>query len=324
MRKLALVALTAAFACHGGAVDVQLAPPAASAGFQLGTGGWDVPKGTESQRCYFFRVPGSGGDPLWVNRIVAAQNPGSHHLNIFRVKTIVALDGEDGQLVDGGECWKSGNWADWPLVFNSQQSVEGKNVVDWSLPAGVAHRFTPGEKLMLQSHYVNAQTQSTPGRARALVNFDFAPPSSTAPVELGTVFATDQNIRICPGDTDRSFAATCRFARGQPVTVLAANGHFHSRGVKFTMTAVDGSNNPLGDPFYLSTQWSDPVWIHDLSVAVPQGGGVGYSCTYTMSPDACADPTDSCCATFGPHVDTQEHCNAFVYYYPKQSDATCF
>jgi hypothetical protein len=25
-----------------------------------------------------------------------------------------------------------------------------------------------------------------------------------------------------------------------------------------------------------------------------------------------------------PHVETQEHCNAFVYYYPKLSDATCF
>jgi len=34
------------------------------------------------------------------------------------------------------------------------------------------------------------------------------------------------------------------------------------------------------------------------------------------------DPT--CCATFGPHVETQEHCNAFVYYYPKLDDATCF
>ena len=43
-----------------------------------------------------------------------------------------------------------------------------------------------------------------------------------------------------------------------------------------------------------------------------------------MDSRECADPADSCCATFGPHVETQEHCNAFVYYYPKLDDATCF
>jgi hypothetical protein len=308
-------------ACPG-PQDVQLAPP--QAGFQLATAVWDVPKGTEQQRCYFFRVPGSGTTPLWVDRIVAAQNPGSHHLNVFRVKTIVALDGEDGAMVDGGECWKSGNWADWPLVINSQESTPGHNVVDWKLPQGVAHRFTPGEKLMLQTHYVNASTQSTPGRAKALVNFNFAAQVDPPLQELGTVFATDQNIRICPGDTNKSFSATCRFARSQAVTVVAANGHFHSRGVRFTMVSVDGQNAPTGPDFYLSTEWADPVWTHDLSVSVPQGGGVGYTCTFTMAPDQCGDPADSCCATFGGHVETQEHCNAFVYYFPKQDDATCF
>lgn len=322
MRKAALSFLAALIAgCPGGPHDVELAPPAA--GFQLKTEAWDVPRGTEQQRCYFFRVPAGGSEPVLVDRIVAAQNPGSHHLNVFRVKTILALDGEDGSVVDGGECWKSGNWADWPLVMNSQESAEGSNVVDWKLPAGVVHKFLPGEKLMLQTHYVNAATQSTPGRAKALVNFQLASLAGT-PVELGTVFATNQQIRICQGDTNKTFFATCRFARGRPVTILAANGHFHSRGVRFTMQAVDVNNAALGGTFYTSTQWADPVWIPDLAVAVPQGGGVGYSCSYTMPPGGCGDPADSCCATFGPHVETQEHCNAFVYYYPKVDDATCF
>ena len=302
--------------------DVTLAPPAS--GFQLATPTWDVPHGTEQQRCYFFRVPGSGTAPVWVHRLVAAQNPGSHHLNVFRVKTVVALDGDDGDVVDGGECWKSGNWADWPLVVNSQESQAGAPPVDWTLPAGVSHKFTPGEKLMLQTHYVNASTQSTPGRAKALVNFHLAEPSATDPIELGTVFATNQHIRICPGDTNKTFTTTCRFAKNAPVTIVAANGHFHSRGVRFTMDAVDVNNSAVGTDFYVSTQWADPVWTPDLTVAVPANGGVGYSCSYTLAPNACADPADSCCATFGGHVETQEHCNAFVYYFPKIADATCF
>jgi hypothetical protein len=269
------------------------------------------------QRCYFFRVPGSGAD-VWVTRLVAAVNAGSHHMNVFRVRTIVNLDGEDGTVVDGGECWKSGNWADWPLVINSQ---EGGQYVDWQLPAGVAQKFTPGEKLMLQTHFVNARTQQTPGRGKAIVNFD-AVTDSTGLVEMGTVFATDQNIRICPGDTNVPFAQTCRFAR-QPVTIIAANGHFHSRGVKFEMFPSDAQNQP-GASFYTSTEWADPVFIKDLSVPVVQNGGIFFRCTYSMAPQECADPADHCCATFGPHVETQEHCNAFVYYYPKLADATCF
>ena len=309
------LALLLLAACPGPS-DVQLAPP--RSGFQLTTGAWDVPPGAEVQRCYFVRVPGGGADPIYVNRIEAAQNPGSHHLNVFRVKTNRALDGEEGSVVDGGECWKSGNWSDWPLVTNSQE----EGYLDWKLPEGVAHRFAPGEKLMLQSHYVNASTQKTPGRARAFINFHFAPSPPTA--ELGTVFASNQNIRICPGDQERGFYTTCRFARGREVTVVAANGHFHSRGRRFEIEAVDAANAALGAPFYRSTEWSDPVFTRDLGVAVPAGGGVGYSCSYTMARDACADSADSCCATFGPHVETQEHCNAFVYYYPKIQDATCF
>jgi Copper type II ascorbate-dependent monooxygenase, C-terminal domain len=302
--------------CHGGTQDVSL--PIPKSGFQLATDAFAVAQGTEVQRCYFFAVPGEGSDPIWVSHIVAAVNTGSHHMNVFRVKTIVNLDGAPGTVVDGGECWNSGNWGDWPLVMNSQ---EGGGTFDWQLPDGVAQRFTPGEKLMLQSHFVNANTQKTPGNGKAVVNFNAEAPAQT-PMELGTVFATDQHIRICPGDTDVSFAQTCRFAR-QPVTILGANGHFHSRGVKFEMFVSTADNVPY-TKFYESDTWDDPPFDHDLAMPVLQNGGIFFRCTYSMGASECADPTDSCCATFGPHVETQEHCNAFVYYYPKLTDATCF
>ena len=41
--------------------------------------------------------------------------------------------------------------------------------------------------------------------------------------------------------------------------------------------------------------------------------------------DGCSclqDPTN-CCYKFGPIVETSEHCNAFVYYYPKADNVTC-
>src|SRR5438132_9993316 len=100
MRPCAALLLLCA-ACPGPS-DVHLDPP--KDGFQLTTDSFPVPLGQEAQRCYFFRVP-AGSDPVFVSRMVAAVNEGSHHMNVFRVKSILKLDGEDGDVVDGGECW---------------------------------------------------------------------------------------------------------------------------------------------------------------------------------------------------------------------------
>lgn len=148
-------------------------------GLSIRTPEFDVPQGVELQDCYFFDVPATGGE-LVTDRIKLALNPGSHHMNLFRVKTIVGLDPAAGVPVDMGgipgvvihgatnqACWKSANWADWPLVTNSQQSAIGEEILDWKLPANVATHLAPGEKLMLQVHYVNASEQVTPFTGRA-------------------------------------------------------------------------------------------------------------------------------------------------------------
>src|SRR5688572_7728698 len=102
-------------------------------GLQLRTGLIPVEAGQEVQNCYFFEVPSE----MLATRITLAQNVGSHHMNVFRVKTIKNLDGAPGEVVQNGECWNSPNWADWPLVANSQSA----GIEDWQLPEGVALRF---------------------------------------------------------------------------------------------------------------------------------------------------------------------------------------
>ncbi len=298
--------------------SVSLDPPAtAEQGWQLSVPAFSVDAGAEVQQCFFFTV--NYDVPVYVNHIEIAQTTGTHHMNIFRVRTIKNLDGQDGAVVHDGECWKPTNWSDWPLVINSQN--EGK--VDLQLPEGVAHKFMPGEKLMLQTHYVNATTQKTPGEGHVLVNFNRLPAESVT-AQLGTAFATNQNIRICPGE-NRTFETTCTFARSD-VTIFAANGHFHSRGRKFDMSVLDPAVPDEAPPFYESTNWSEPLFARDLAVPVPAGGGIRYSCEFTVGPSECGNPADGCCFTFGGMVEFQEHCNAFVYYYPANttSDVNCF
>ncbi len=68
-------------------------------------------------------------------------------------------------------------------------------------------------------------------------------------------------------------------------------------------------------------------------------GGVLYSCRYDWQPPPSSISCDAlntidmmkgtpaamtdCCYRFGGVVDRNEHCNAFVYYYPKQTNVTC-
>lgn len=326
MRALTAAAVVVMTACPGPKIsEVVLDKPAS--GFQLTPAEFDVAEGVESQRCYFIEVPSDTA--LFVNKFEIAQNPGTHHMNIFRVKTIKALSGANGEIVAEGECWKSGNWADWPLVVNSQASDPTAHAdlppghTRWTMPDGVAMKFEPHEMLMLQTHYVNATTQKTPLSAKVLVNFHTVEAANVT-AEVGTAFATNQSIRVCPGDNDKFFEATCKLSQTDGITIIGANSHFHSRGKKFTISVMDPAASGSPPPFYTSHQWSDPPMEWGLKIPVPTGGGFRYRCEYEVPSTSCGNADDGCCYTFGGKVETQEHCNAFVYFYPKTRDVGCF
>jgi hypothetical protein len=319
-------------------------------GFSIRIPEFAVPAGHESQNCFFLRVPDNAGADRWIHRVVTGINPGSHHMNVFRVKTIVELDPNAGEPIQIGEfpgtvirgaddyenspCWDSANWADWPLVANSQHANFDDPITDWTLPDQVAIRFAPGEMLMIQTHYVNSTDQPTLYGARVGINF-YAYKDPAPPLELGTLFATQQNIRICRSQPDVTYSGTCTFPND--VTITAANGHFHKRGVSFSMFPWNGTSTQHPDPatmFYQSLAWDDPPMALDLGVSAAVNTGVWWDCAYHWTApdvDTCADvdakdpqQAGDCCYTFGGNTDVGEHCNVFMYYYPKiGSDVFC-
>jgi hypothetical protein len=318
-------------------------------GFQFETPEFDVAQGTEEQDCYFVAMPDlkSGAD-YYMNKIRSGVNPGSHHMNVFQV--IPPTDGTTnpllgdpttapGTVVKNGECFKSSNWSTWPLITNSQQSDASDPYFTWTLPTNVAWKFSPNELLMVQIHYVNASTQMTPEKGKVVI--DMYPSPDAAPMELGTLFATEQSIRICESNPTPTFHGTCGInTGGSPVHIVAANGHFHSRGTQFDMFTWDGvsTTHPTAqEKFYESDVWNDPPMMKYNEMTPPEdivdNAGVWWDCSYQWQDpttfgsscdalntyDAMKNPgsTPDCCYAFGPHVDTNEHCNAFVYYYPK-------
>jgi hypothetical protein len=101
----------------------------------------------------------------------------------------------------------------------------------------------------------------------------------------------------------------------------------------FDWNGTDTTHPPPSAQFYESLQWNDPPMTTGLNVDVPSGGGVWWDCTYQWAPPLSGcdvvnakDPEKQgdCCYTFGGITDIGEHCNVFVYYYPKlSSDVFC-
>jgi hypothetical protein len=328
-----------------------LMPPPAGQGLQMKLEPFAVPAGTEVQSCYFFKVSdlasASGFDPAQpvdVHRVQIVQKAGSHHMNLFRVRTIHGLDPAGGTVTGTngqGQCFVSSNWSDWPLIANDQ----GAGADDWSYPDGVVNELNPpdypDETLMLQTHFVNAATQKTPDQVGQVAINLWTLPAAQVTAQIGTVFATNQNISVCQSNPQPTYSASFPFKNATPVTIIGANGHFHSRGTEFDIYTWDGTSTVTPDAsarFYQSKTWDEPPMLHSpaLELTVPANGGIWYTCDYqwqqpTASAGGCttlntfeqAHHSDlpnqmDCCYTFGPQVDVNEHCNAFVYYYPKQ------
>lgn len=338
--------------------SAQLDAPPAGQGWQWTSGEFEVEQGEDLQQCFFIQVPGAPGEEVYVNRFQIVQNSGTHHMNVFRVKTQTELKAPDQggaahQVARNGvgPCFQSSNWADWPLVVNSQEAADN----EWQLPEGVAEMFHGGDWLMMQSHYVNAATQKTSAKGSVYVNF-WTTPKEQVQHEVGSLFATKQSIRVCQSDAAPKFSGTCQFNSPVPVTIIGANGHFHSRGRVFEMFAWDGRSQeqpPESDKFYRSEAWDEPPMMRSpqLMQTIPAGGGIFYTCQFEWQPPpmsildgnnieqpfGCAGlnlkdqeqlgtPAEAmdCCYTFGGPVDWGEHCNNFIYFYPKVDNIICY
>jgi hypothetical protein len=170
-------------------------------------------------------------------------------------------------------------------------------------------------------------------------------PESELEHRMGTLFATKQSIRICQSNPKPKFSGSCQFKSPEVAHIIGANGHFHSRGREFGMYVWDGvtpSTPPESSRFYESQVWDEPPMKRwpDLDAVTPAMGGVWYTCSYEWRPPppnigceglnqldkelfGTPDEALDCCYTFGNTVDRAEHCNNFVYYYPKQDDVYC-
>jgi hypothetical protein len=91
-------------------------------------------------------------------------------------------------------------------------------------------------------------------------------------------------------------------------TLVALTGHFHSRGKAFSVNLKPDAATAT-DEVYRSRDWDEPPFtVLDNPMTIPAGGGLQYTCDFQN--------ISNTAVKFGPHVETDEHCNLFAYYYP--------
>jgi hypothetical protein len=158
----------------------------------------------------------------------------------------------------------------------------------------------------MQVHYVNATTQQTPSGAEVVWNLFAEPDPSRITAHMGALGLSNVDLNIPPFSRP-TFSTDCKLR--QAFNLVAATGHFHSRGVEFDiLTSADGIHFD-SPPIYVSRDWtSAPFTIFTGPLALDGGSTVRYSCQY--------DNQTANTYLFGPHVDTQEHCIANLYMYP--------
>ena len=300
--------------------DIILPKP--SNGEQILVPPFDVPPGKEVQRNYFFKLKNE--QTLWVNEIEFLYPPGSHHLNLF---TGAPKDVPDGSFED---VFKVVPFGDWSLRASSQTGR-----LTWRLPTGVATPMDPHQQILAQIHFVNIGSQTSPIGGCAAINLQsLNVDPANPPVTLGSLFLQNKNIKIHPQETiSYDYGITLdHYGHNVDVKLAAVTGHFHWRGKKFEIRKWDGLNkNPDGSPatgefdrmgvensIYVSDNWDEPPFklYGDDGPEIPVGWGIVYRTTYVNATD------NLYC--FGPHVETQEHANAFIYFYPGPAAASGF
>ena len=274
--------------------DITLEPPPFGMGVQIGIPPFTIAQGKEIQRNYYITLPNDAD--IFVNKIEFRFNEGSHHCNVFKSDSITKPHGTYD------DTFTAFDYTVWNMFCASQRES-----LTWQLPEGVAIKLKAYQQICIQSHYVNASTQATPNaRGKVLINF-WTIPESAMIAQAGLLFASNTRIIIPPHDS----LQVRKYVKEIPwdTHLLTLTGHFHSRGRNFW-----AKRESTEEEIYRNTSWDEPPIkiFPDAGYFLPANERIIYYSDYF-------NPSNDT-VKMGPHVETEEHSNLFITFYPGPSD----
>ena len=284
----------------GAATPAPLAPtlsglPNVEFGFDV-----TIPAGKEMLKCKYVAFPSDRG-VIAVPSAESHYTPGSHHMLAYRsdltADTIPFNQTGVWDCTDGSfELHDKGSY------YEAQEPDSYRD-----LPVGVAHKFQPGEVLILQAHYVNVTPSDLD--ARVQLTLHTIDPARVVH-EAGSIIFSDLNITIDAHSRAR-VSMTCTLP--QDVYPVLLWSHMHKRGVAFHAETDDSDAAAVLGPLYAEDDWSEPAprEFLDPAVALSKGSRITFTCEY-------ANDTNRV-LTFGNSAETNEMCILHGMYWPRMT-----
>ena len=258
-----------------------------------------VPPGGETLKCIYAQMPSDRG-VIAVPSAESQFTPGSHHLLAYRSDLTAIPSGQTGVWDCADGAWMVHERGSY---YEAQQPVSRRD-----LPPGVAHRFQPGEVVIVQTHYLNANTDPLDAHAElTLHTVDVA----TVPSEAGSIIFTDVNIQVAPGAKSRSIMSCPVTTDIHPALLWS---HMHKQGSNFMASTDDAAAAAAAGPglLYAEDDWDEPhprAYPYDPPITLHAGSHINFSCDF-------ANP-NSYALTFGQSAEKNEMCILHGMYWPR-------
>jgi Copper type II ascorbate-dependent monooxygenase, C-terminal domain len=256
-----------------------------------------VPAGQELFKCIYGQFPTDG-----VTAVASAEShytPGSHHMLAYRSDLTAIPDDQTGVWDCADGSWfihQRGSY------YEAQQPDEQR-----TLPEGVAHKFQPGEVIIIQAHYINV----TDSDIDAHVKFNLHTMNvDDVKEEAGTIYFNDTSISI-PPHARAGVTMTCPIP--QDINLAFLWSHMHKRGTHFVVTTDDPiAGARLGSTLYEESDWSEPKpreYPEGEENELHAGSHITFSCEYQNDSDNAF--------MFGNSAETNEMCILHGMYWPR-------
>lgn len=259
-----------------------------------------VPAGGEELRCIYAQLPDDRG-VMAVSDVESHYTPGSHHLLAYRSNLTSIPEGYENVWDCSDGLWQINMRGSY---YEAQRPDE-----EHKLPEGIAHKFQPGEVLILQAHYVNATDKDL----QANVDFTLHPTDeSKITQEAGSIYFNDINILVPPRDEAK---ATMRCELPQDIHLALLWSHMHERGTHFIAETDDPGAQALGT-LYEEDDWAEPdqrTYPTDDTAILHAQSHITFTCTFQNQGDT---PF-----VFGQSAHDNEMCILHGMYWPRMSQA---
>jgi hypothetical protein len=235
------------------------------------------------------------------------QSPGGHHVVVLGTKAPADLY-PDGEVLDCTTTDSLPMLSSEPLFLGDGSFDPEKVETVTALPAGMASEITAGQRLILQSHYINATAD--PILVRDALSLELVDPA-TVETWAAPLIQFDAGFALPPGRS--SVEVDCTIDRD--VDLLFLGGHMHEWGAAFSteLTRASGEATtlydvPVWDPLYRDLPPLERYAEGELHLAA--GDRLRTTCTWDNDTD---------------HVMTfpEEMCVMFATAYPLEAPLIC-